>query len=228
MNIKFRIYSFILLGILFSTSCKKDETPTNSDPTSVTDIDGNVYPVVKICGKFWMAENLRTTRYNDSTIIPTGLSNTAWGSTTLGAYAIYNDNPVNNTTYGKLYNWYAAHMTTLAPKGWHVATEAELLELSTCLGGSAIAGGKLKSTSTLWVSPNVEASNSSGFNAQPAGWRGMGGGYSLLGEATYFWGSNERNSTQGEYLILQNDFGATRYNGATKTFGYSVRCVKDY
>lgn len=220
--------SIFIAVILICFSCKKEEVNTNGTPTTVTDIDGNVYPIVQICGKYWMAENLRTTRYNDSTIIPTGLSNTAWGSTTVGAYAIYNDNVANNTVYGKLYNWFAAHNNLLAPKGWHVATESELLELSTCLGGSSVAGGKLKSTSSLWVSPNIEASNSSGFNAQPAGWRGMGGGYSLLGEATYFWGSNERNSTQGEYLILQNDFGATRYNGATKTFGYSVRCVKDY
>lgn len=229
MNIKFRLYSFIILGMLFSTSCKKEETPINSDPTSVTDIDGNVYPVVKICGKFWMAENLRTTRYNDSTIIPTGLSNTAWGSTTLGAYAIFNDNVANNTIYGKLYNWFAANNSKLAPKGWHVATEAELQELSTCNGGSSVAGGKLKSTSTLWTATNLGATNSTGFGALPAGWKGgPSGSYALLGEATYFWGSNERNSTQGEYMVLSNDFASTRYNGATKQFGYSVRCVKDY
>lgn len=224
--------SFFIIG---TNSCKKKETipvecPTaiTPDPTTVTDIDGNVYPIVKICGKFWMAENLRTTRYNDGVNIPTNLTDASWGATTSGAYSVYNSTVVtNNTVFGKLYNWYAASSGKLAPTGWHVATESEWTELVTCLGGSAVAGGKMKSTSSEWNSPNTGADNSSGFNALPSGYRGQTGMYSLLGNSTYFWASDERNSTQGEYLLLDNNFASTAQNGATKQFGNPIRCVRD-
>jgi len=218
--------AILFTGFTFLTSCKKDTT-LNGDPTTVTDIDGNIYPVKRICSKLWMTENLRTSRYNDNTTIPTGLSNPDWASTTSGACSIYNSLEANNTTYGKLYNWFAANNPLLAPKGWHVATEAEWVELINCQGGTSAAGGKLKSTSSLWMAPNTAATDSSAFRCLPAGWRGPSGGYSLLGEAAYFWGSNERNSTQGEYVVLKTDFASVAFNGATKQFGYSVRCIKD-
>lgn len=218
-----------MLSIAITTSCTKENFPVliGPDPTSVTDIDGNVYPIAKICGKFWMLENLRTTKYNDGTIISNGLSNTEWGSTTNGACAVYSDLSTNNLTYGKLYNWYAANNTKLAPTGWHVATEDEWIALVECQGGSTIAGGKMKSTSSLWTSPNTGADNSSGFNAIPGGWKANSGSYALLSEAAYFWGSNERNSSQGEYIKLTNNLASVALNGATKSFGYSIRCVKD-
>ena len=62
-----------------------------------------------------MKENLKTTRYNDSTPIPNGLSDAAWQSTTSGAYAIYDNNSGNNDVYGKLYNWHAVNTAKLAP-----------------------------------------------------------------------------------------------------------------
>lgn len=226
------LVTIIIFSLVVTSSCTKENFPILTggvpvDPTSVTDIDGNVYPVSKICDKFWMTENLRTTRYNDGTVITTGLSNTAWGAATTGACAFYDDLSTNNTTYGKLYNWFAANNTKLAPTGWHVATKSEWTALIECLGGSSVAGGKMKSTSSLWAAPNTGASNSSGFNGLPAGFKGTGGGYSSLGNSTYFWGSNERNATQGEYILLDDDFASTAANGATKTFGYSVRCIRD-
>jgi uncharacterized protein (TIGR02145 family) len=227
---KIGLVAITTFSLATTTSCTKDNFPilVPPDPTSVTDIDGNVYPIAKICGKFWMTENLRTTRYNDGTVIPTGLSNTAWGAATTGACAFYNDLPENNTTYGKLYNWFAANNTTLAPTGWHVATEAEWVALIDCLGGSSVAGGKMKSTSSLWAAPNTGANNSSGFNGLPGGFKSYSSGsYTSLGNVAYFWASNERNATQGEYILLDDDFASTATNGANKTFGYSIRCIKN-
>lgn len=224
--------SFIAL-IFLILSCSKDDEPTPApapilDPTSVTDIDGNIYPVLKICGKFWMTENLRTTKYNDGGIIPTGLSNTGWAETTIGACAIYGDVVANNIIYGKLYNWYAANNIKLAPTGWHVASDAEWTSLVECLGGTSVAGGKMKSTSGLWVAPNTGATNSSGFNCLPGGFKSyLSASYGLLGSSANFWGSNQRNLTQGEYLDLRANFASVSLNGANKTFGYSVRCLKD-
>lgn len=221
---------FLLLLILVSllTSCKKETTTTPPTPITVTDIDGNVYPTVTIGGAVWMAENLRTTKYNDGTLITTGLDPVSWATNTTGAYTIYDNLTTNNTTYGKLYNWYAVHTGKLAPTGWHVATEAEFATLITNLGGAAIAGGKMKSTSTLWDSPNTGATNSSGFNGLPGGYFSyLGTGFNSLGSIGYFWANSERNATQGEYTNISKSTAATLSNGANKTFGYSVRCVKN-
>lgn len=218
----------IVANIAFISSCKKTTTTTETPgPTSVTDIDGNVYNVIKIGTQYWTTENLRTTKYNDGTTIPTGLNNTDWAALTTGSYAIYNDDPINNTMYGKLYNWHAVNTGKLAPAGWHVPSSTEWDVLINYLGGGTVAGGKMKSTSSLWNTPNTGADNSSGFNGLPAGYRGTTGGYSTLGNTGYFWQSDERNSTQGNYINLQKNYASTFSNGATKTFGYAVRLVKD-
>ncbi|MBL0287321.1 MAG: fibrobacter succinogenes major paralogous domain-containing protein [Bacteroidetes bacterium] len=117
--------------------------------------------------QIWMAENLKTTLYNDGTLIPNVTNSDEWSKLTTGAYCYYDNNYSNNAIYGKLYNWYAVGTGKLVPKGWHVPTDAEWETLITYLGGEDIAGRKMKSTN-YWKSPNVGASNSSGFNGLPA------------------------------------------------------------
>jgi uncharacterized protein (TIGR02145 family) len=108
--------------------------PVSPNETTVTDIDGNVYDIVQIGDQWWMAENLRTTRYRDGRSIPTGLSDTDWQNTTFGAYAIYPHTDVDGINsdaemvdaYGKLYNWYAVvDSRGLCPTGWHVPSDSE-------------------------------------------------------------------------------------------------------
>ena len=104
------IYLFVLVGVLplLTNSCKKDDNnPTGG--STVTDIDGNVYHTVKIGTQIWMAENLKTTRYRDSTSIQNVTGNTAWNNLTSGAYCDYENDSSNSETYGRLYNWYAVH-----------------------------------------------------------------------------------------------------------------------
>lgn len=231
LKMKSRIFTLgiaciAMTGALSSCTKTTDTTPTPSgDPATVTDVDGNVYKTVRIGTQLWITENLRTTRYNDSTAISTGLSNSDWSSATTGAFSIYDGSASNNTTYGKLYNWHAVMTGKLAPKGWHVPSEAEWQTMIEYLGGSSVAGGKLKSTSSLWMAPNTGATNSSGFSGLPSGYRGTTGGYSLITKSAYFWAATQRNTTQGEYFLLDNDFASSNANGATKTFGYAVRCV---
>lgn len=66
----------------------QQESPTTEDPLSPSnDLDGNKYTVIKIGNQYWLKENLRTTQYNDTTAIATGLTDSDWKQTKKGAYS---------------------------------------------------------------------------------------------------------------------------------------------
>ena len=71
---------------------------------SFEDIDGNLYHEKQIGDQIWMVENLKVRHYNNGDVIPTELDNDSWSNTDEGAYAIYDDDPVNAEIYGNLYN----------------------------------------------------------------------------------------------------------------------------
>lgn len=213
----------------FGTSYSNEITliTTGNVLETVTDIDGNIYETVTIGTQIWMKENLKTTRYNDGTVIPSSLDDVTWANTTSGAYAIYNNNITNDSTYGKLYNWYAVNTGKLAPTGWHVPTEAEWTTLTTYLGGASVAGDKMKST-TLWTPyTGIINTNSSGFTGLPAGYRFSFGSYDLIGSTCYFWSSTEYDTDDAWYLALAYSGSVATKTKYSKAFGYSVRCVKD-
>ncbi len=235
--------SLLLCVIAFTglQSCVKENDNVFTCPESVTDTDGNFYPVIKIGNQCWTALNLKTSRYNDGTSIITGLSASQWSNTTTGAYAIYNDNAANNDTYGKLYNGYAVSTGKLCPLGWHIPTDEEFNELEKFLGlsetelnntgerGTTEAiGGKLKSI-WLWDAPNTGATNSSGFDAVPAGTRNSVGDYIVLNQYTDFWTSTNYASDNNylwDHHLYYNGSGVGRIY-QTKDKGYSCRCVKN-
>jgi uncharacterized protein (TIGR02145 family) len=204
----------------------KPTTQTDNKYGTVTDMDGNVYKTVKIGNQVWMAENLKTTRYNDGTPIPYVSDNYEWRNLTTGAYCYYKNDYSNNAIYGKLYNWYAVNTGKLAPKGWHVPTDTEWQTLVDYLGGEDAAGGKMKSTS-FWESPNKGASNSSGFTALPAGYRLYNGTFYGIGKYGSFWSSTESDTNDAWYRSLNYDSSNAYRNNFYKDSGFSVRCVKD-
>jgi uncharacterized protein (TIGR02145 family) len=200
---------------------------------TVSDVDGNVYNTVQIGAQCWTQSNLKVSKYRNGDNISTGLGNTVWSNTTSGAYAIYNNDPVNDGLYGKLYNHFAAMDSRgLCPTGWHVPTDGEWTTLETFLGGSSVAGGALKSTVTQptpggWLAPNSGATNSSGFAAGPGGKRDSDGAYTLLGTHGYWW-SSSTSGFNGWYRYLgYNGGGIYRLLNVDRRGGYSVRCVKD-
>jgi uncharacterized protein (TIGR02145 family) len=201
-------------------------TATSSNPV---DADGNVYNTVTIGTQVWMKENLKVSKYRNGDPIPTGLSKTAWQNATTGAYAIYKKNAANNSTYGKLYNWYAvADSRSLCPVGWHIPTDDEWTTLENYLGGSDVAGGKLKSTSTLWNAPNTSATNESGFSGLPGGARRPDGTYGDVGILGNWWSSTESSTTYAWFRFLIDNYGYSGCNFYTsKQLGSSVRCLRD-
>jgi uncharacterized protein (TIGR02145 family) len=207
---------------------QKNFNTTQPSTNPSIDVDGNSYNTVTIGSQVWMAENLKTTKYRNGDPIATNLSNTAWGAATTGAYAIYNNDAANNTTYGKLYNWFAVtDSRNLCPVGWHVPTDAEWTTLENYLGGTVIAGGKLKSTSTLWSAPNTEATNESGFSGLPGGLRGSNGAYGNVGYYGCWWSSTVYSTTGAWYRVLYYSNGNSSRNYNFKQTGFSVRCLRD-
>lgn len=200
---------------------------------SVTDIDGNVYSTVTIGTQTWMAENLKTTRYRNGDPIPNVISDSQWGYLYTGAYCWYDNNIVNKDVYGALYNGYAVKDSrNIAPQGWHVPSKEEWTTLINYLGGDSVAGGKMKVAGTAyWNSPNTDASNSSGFNAMPAGYRQRGTGiFMYKGAFTYFRTTTDETSSGYDsawLVMLFGESGVSRTTYAEKTGGLSVRCIKD-
>jgi len=92
-----------------------------------TDGDNNNYPVVEIGTQVWMAENLKTTKYNEGTDIPYKPEAADWIAMTSPAFCWYNnDAAANKNIYGALYNWFAAtDSRNIAPAGWHVPTNGK-------------------------------------------------------------------------------------------------------
>ena len=197
--------------------------------STITDIDGNVYQTIQIGNQEWMAENLKVSHYRNGDAIPTGHSNSEWENLSTGAYAVYNGNESNADTYGYLYNWFAVDDSrNIAPEGWHVPTDDEWQTLVDYLGGSSVAGGKLKEEGTThWNSPNTDATNVSGFTALPGGYRSSNGYYHHMGYYGYFWSSTEYSSDYAWDRILHyNGSDVTRYYYG-KLDGFSVRCIRD-
>lgn len=192
---------------------------------TMTDQDGNVYRTVTIGTQIWTVENLKTTHYRNGDAIANVTGDAAWAALTTGAYCWYNNDIANKPVYCALYNWFAAgDARNLAPAGWHVATDAEWTTLVTYLGGTDVAGGKLKEMGlTHWTSPNTGATNSVGFTSVPGGFRDNAGEFSARGDRAYYWTSD---SSAWFYFMTNNASSCSRF-AFSKEFGYAVRLVKD-
>ncbi len=220
----------------------QNSTSINVPGPNVTDIDGNTYQSVTNCGLTFTKTNLNVSKYTDGTSIPEVTDATQWENLTTGAWCYYNNTTANGTTYGKLYNWYAvvgiydaasaaspALRKKLVPAGWHVPTDSEWEQLTDCLGGGIVAGGKMKSTGTsLWQSPNTAATNESGFSGLPRGSRWNYGTFGNVGYGGLWWSSSEGDTTGAWFCTLNHYSGyAFIYDDDEKNYGLSVRCLRD-
>ena len=149
----------ILIPVLFVilTCCCKDPVDQETGKSTavfnplktygtLVDIDGNIYKTITIGEQTWMAENLRTTHYQNGDPIPNVKNPSSWGSLATGAYCTYNNttNPDSIETFGFLYNGFTIVDTrNIAPKGWHVPTDEDWDKLQTF-----VAEGEAETTST--------------------------------------------------------------------------------
>ncbi len=236
MKRTFIYFSLLIVIMVILYACDKNGTGTNN-PTipygSMTDQDGNIYKTVIIGNQTWMAENLRTTRYNDGTTIPIVSDAKNWaGLRTPGMCTYNNTTDVDSIyTFGRLYNWYVVNTGKVAPVGWHVPSDSEFQELINNLGGMYEAGGKLKETGIIhWGSPNLGATNSTGFTALPSGYRNGAGDFANIGKEGMWWSSTigAPYGTYASYFSLSfNSALAGRDNHLVNEFGFTIRCLKD-
>jgi uncharacterized protein (TIGR02145 family) len=207
--------------------------------SSMTDQDGNVYKTIIIGNQEWMAENLKASHYRNGDLIPNITDNATWVGLTTGATCWNNNDSVAyDCPYGKLYNFYAvADFRNVCPTGWHVPSDAEWSTLINFIdplagGGNTfpnIAGGKMKSAGTQYsISPNVSATNESGFSALAAGNRtNYDGASGSVGDSFYWWSSSELMPAAAWVYYLISGEGYAFRSGIDKRFGFSVRCLKD-
>lgn len=199
-------------------------------PATVNDADGNVYNSLIIGTQVWLKENLKTTKYNDNTSIPLVTDNTAWSNLTTPGYCWYNNNSSYKNTYGALYNWYALNTGKLCPTGWHVPSASEWLTLETYLGGSGVAGGKMKEAGTShWASPNNYATNESFFTALPGGKRYYDYGALFYDMSSNFhcWSSTSLTTAYAASRVIVYYYGDIGSASTNKKDGQSVRCIKN-
>ncbi|MEI7801219.1 MAG: fibrobacter succinogenes major paralogous domain-containing protein [Bacteroidota bacterium] len=231
----------LLSILLLIGSCKPDKNPpvVAQETGTVTDIDGNSYKTIKIGNQWWMAENLKVTKFRNGNIIPDVTVDTAWQNNT-PACCLYQN---NTDAPGLLYNWFAVTDTeNIAPEGWHIPTDEEWKELERYIGmtnGAEEQSGwrgtneadKLKAAAPTGWSPfeNVWGSDSVGFTALAGSCRRFDGEWGEPGlfATGFWWTASAYSSTEAWFRYLDYKKSNVFRSSSSKNYGYSIRCVKD-
>lgn len=213
--------SFYLLIFSILISCNKEEF--------VSDIDGNSYKIIKIGKQTWMAENLKTTKFNDGEPIQNILENTNWKNIKKAAYSVYNNNETIQNEYGCLYNHYCIENSkNIAPKGWRIPTEQDIRILEQYLNSSTKTGLYLKEKGNQhWLTSDNPGDKSCGFNALPGGYRDEEGNFYMLKSNGYFWTENASVELYHWSDRMFQALADVRRDSIYKQFGFSIRCIKD-
>lgn len=238
------ISNFLIIAffssLVLTIGCKKDKNKEEDviipdEPTSVTDIDGNVYKVVKIGNQYWMAENLRVTHFRNGDPIPT--TNPPDKDITLETgpvyqwATLYSDSLLDD--YGRIYTREAVNsLKGLAPIGWHIASYNEYITLCDYIGGnpnigySGIVYKLMEENCEHWHCPNNDATNEIGWNAFGGGGREGNGWYHLFKTNGFWWTIPTANESP-TFTITQNINSGPFNIYISGNCGIHVRCIKD-
>jgi uncharacterized protein (TIGR02145 family) len=231
---------FICIIFLFAhlISCKKEKEEKKEIETStVSDVEGNVYKTVKIGDQWWMAENLKVTKYNDGSLIAEVLdseNDTVWSNKTEGALYF---NEINSSV---LYNGLVLKDSRkVAPSGWHIPSDEEWKTLEKTMGMSSDevektawrgtnVGNKMTIKSSVgWPSASVlYGTNDFGFSAIPGGCVVYDGYKNKQGSMAFWWSSTSINDDFW-YRYLDYQKSDVFRQHAYKKYGFNIRCIKD-
>jgi uncharacterized protein (TIGR02145 family) len=216
----YRLLVLLILVFAFFVSCSDNDISTNP---VVEKID-----TVKIGNQVWMLKNLDVDHYRNGVQIPQVTDVSKLSTLTTGAWCYANNDPEMGKIYGKLYNWYAVNDPRgLAPEGWRIPSNSDWDNLIYFLGGEDSASCKLKEAGTThWKTPNLGATNESGFTALPGS-----NDMSNPGNEGYWWTTTVENIPNQSPIYARdvhlwyNDLGVGwNWNPMYKMF--SVRCIR--
>ena len=189
--------------------------------TNSIEVDSNV---VKIGNQIWQKRNLNVSTFRNGDTIFHAKNIKEWNiacKSNIPAWCYYNNDSKNEQTIGKLYNWFAViDKRRLAPKGWHIPTYNDFMELNESLGGRDIDLRKLAKISAWpWHKDSTEES---GFDAYPSGQ--LSGSFRYKEASAIYWTTDTNKENQCYVLILNGDFPSF---GLLKIgcWGFSVRCL---
>lgn len=226
-NTKYYIRSFVACagnGIAYGNEESFTTASSNNDGTGVIDFDDNNYKTVIIGNQEWMAENLRASKYANGDSIIHIEDSTQWSNSTSGAFCWKNNNGVNETNSGKIYNWHAiTDARNICPSGWHVANKNDWDNLVNQLKTDGFedkvysALGSMHDLVTGYYGFNSDA-GSVRYSNNPS--------FEFCNTSGTWWSIEENDSIKSGkfFATMENQFfGNNTYYDPS----FNVRCVKD-
>lgn len=216
---KIMIFAFTLVCLNF----------TRLNAQTVKDADGNIYVSISIGKQIWLAENLKTTKFNNGSQIQLVTDEKAWKELRTPAYCCYGNDIKNKDVYGVLYNWFTVKTGKLCPQGWHVPSDTEWRTMVGYLGDINKAADKLKEAGVEhWKNYPSTSTNDFDFTALPGGTRLYSGVFPTFGSSYAVWWTSTEYSSLTAWNWGLHDRSSSAYNGYdNKQCGFSVRCVQD-
>lgn len=191
-----------------------------------------LYEEIEIGKQVWMEKNLNVDKFRNGDKIQQAKSSSEWDSLNnlkQAAWCYYDNNPKNGEMYGKLYNWWAVNdKRGLAPLGYHIPSDEDWTILTDFLGGTEIAGSKIKSK-TAW-NDEGRSTNSTNFSALPGGYRSIDGIFYSVNDFGTWWSTTKFIIPDGRFTIYSRDIDYTSFVKRQihdVSEGLSVRCLKD-
>lgn len=174
--------------------------------STMTDAEGNEYPIVKIGDQWWMASNLK---------LKEGLT----------CYSYMDDTSYDD--HGYLYDYENAMKIDV--EGWHVPTHEDFMILEMYLGMSEKDANRIGSSSRgTDMGRRLQPTGDTGFNGTLSGWyAGEEHGYGGMNEGVAYWTSDLYDESSAIVRTLMKGDGRILCYPDPFDWRFYIRLVKD-
>ncbi len=194
--------------------------------------DNTMCTTIKFGNQTWMAGNLNVNTFTNGDPIPIAETYDEWREAGLKGKPVccyFNNDPTIGGKYGKLYNWYAVNDPRgLAPKGWHIPTDSEVIILKTYLEAAV---NKIKQTGIVDTQSSdtlkTNATNISEFFTLYTGIRSAVGFFHNYEKSAGFWSSTGGSEGMAEKYSIDFDDKNVSLGPVSKRYGFAVLCIQN-